>query len=72
MNGSRQVVVIPKITGVMLSGRGPDADGRYRVWVFTGQNAESDADFSFVYNTEAERDSSYRSLMDAIRLWWEE
>ena len=48
-------MVVPKIEGVMKSGK--LGDDKFRVWVFTGQNAGSDADYAYRYDTESERDA---------------
>ena len=63
-------VVVPKIESI--SKWSGVADGKYRIWVFTGQNAESDADLVYRYDTIEERDAAYDSLISAIRAWWEE
>lgn len=69
-DGTSPCVVVPKIQGAMKSGALDD--GKFRVWIFTGQNAESDADYSYRFDTESECAAAYDSLVQAIRAWWEE
>ena len=69
-DGSSPCVVVPKIHGVMKFDY--YGDGKFRVWVFSGQNAASEEDYSYRFDTATERDAAYDSLVQVIRAWWEE